>query len=205
MKYLLWLLLLPSISSAAVLVRTQAHGYQLPANADVVQVLRSPASVWVPLATVLPTERIQVCYDDPLTPVGATTSCTTRVPGRTDNWELKSTVYPALVLGSVSFAWDAVTLDTTGAPIVLAGYTLAVRRQECVLGTDAGCVVAGSDSIDIGNVLTYTVTNVKGQACVYVQARTPAGDRGLLPAEVCGSPRAAPPVPAVVTGLRVVP
>lgn len=206
MRYLILAILLAAPAAhAETLVLTQLKGYQRPAQADIVKVLRTPASVWAPLAEVLPTERIQVCMDDPAVLVGSTTSCSTRIPGRTDNWQLKSlAIQPQF--GSVTFAWEPVTVNMDGSPVTLAGYTVIVRRQNCIIGTDAGCVVADRDPpLDLGNVLTFTVANVAKQACLIVQARTDTNDRGVISDEPCGAPTIPRPMPAQVTGVRVVP
>lgn len=207
-RYLpLLLLLLPSLAPAATLVLTQLKGYQLPANADVVKVLRTPASVWAPIAEVKPTERVQACANDPTVAIGSTAKCNTRLPGRSDNWALMSELFapPPPKLGTVTFKWLPVTQDTDGAPIVIEGYTLTIRRQDCELGAVAGCVVAASEPpLELGNVLTYTLPNVVREACGYIQARTPAKDLGLLPPVACRVAEPLRQIPAVVTGVEAV-
>ena len=90
------LLILPSAASAEILVRhcqtAATCVWVRPAGASLVQVNRTGAPI-VPLADVLPTERIITCYHDPDLVIGSGASCDTRVPGRTDLWELKSVVY----------------------------------------------------------------------------------------------------------------
>jgi hypothetical protein len=89
--------------SAAVLVRhcaaPTATGcssalWVLPTQATVVQVNRTGAP-FVPLASVQPSERIAACYDDPGLVSGSSAACAAKVPGRTDQWQLKSVLYPA--------------------------------------------------------------------------------------------------------------
>lgn len=190
--------------AAVTLIMTQAHGFQPPENAtqDNLRVLRNNVSTWVPYAETLPTERLQVCVDDPAITIGSTKTCATRIPGRTDNWQLKTLAFPNSP--SVTFTWGAVTQNTDGSPVVLAGYTVTTRHQGCdtALGN---CPVADLDpSVDlVGPVLTYTVANVKFKACIFVQARTTGGDLGVISKEVCSLPPKI--LPNQVTDIRVVP
>lgn len=119
MRHLLLALLfvLPAVASAEILVRhcpSSSCIWVLPANATRVQVNRTGTPV-VALAEVLPTERIVTCYHDPDLVPGSSASCDTRVPGRTDVWELKSVLYPAssapgsmrITVTAPSPAWDS--------------------------------------------------------------------------------------------------
>lgn len=126
MKLIAWfLLLLPAIASADVLVSScpatsttgcpPAPTWVKPINAINVRVNRAGAP-FVSLAQVLPTERIAACYDDPAIAAGSTATCSTRVPGRTDLWQLKSVLYatapttPATITLTVDAAnprWDS--------------------------------------------------------------------------------------------------
>lgn len=107
-----WLVLalLPCAGSAEVLVRncpTSTCVWVAPADATIVQVNR-PGAPLVPLADVLPTERIAACYDDPVLTAGAAGTCTKRVPGRSDLWQLKSVLYPTqAAVPSLQIAVDA--------------------------------------------------------------------------------------------------
>lgn len=132
MRHLLALiLLLPLAAHAEILVRhCQTPGtctWVRPADATQVQVNRAGSPI-VELATVLPTERIAACYDGAV--VGAT-SCTTRVPGRNDLWQLKSELYPTDT-GEIRVTWPAVTTDDKGAPLTGITYSLygGVEGQE---------------------------------------------------------------------------
>jgi hypothetical protein len=104
------LFVLPAVASAEILVRDCPNNvcvWTLPANATRVQVNRTGTPI-VSLADVLPTERIVTCYHDPDLVPGASGSCDTRVPGRTDVWELKSVLYPtASPGGSLEISVDA--------------------------------------------------------------------------------------------------
>lgn len=206
--FIMLLLAVASQAHADTLVRTQSKGWQLPPNADIVQVLRTGGSVWVPLSTVLATERVMGCVNDPAVAIGSSTTCTTRPPGQTDNWLLKSTLTAAPVprMGIVTFAWNPVVDNTDGTPANLAGYTVIIRRQNCEVGAVAGCNPAPTDPpIDLGNVLTYTVQNVAGTAGFFVQARSVEGYRGVITQEVTGSASFPASVPSQATGVRVVP
>lgn len=194
-----------SSAYAETLIFTQDRGYQLPANADIVRVNRTGGAAWVPVAEVQPTERILVCVDGPVT-VGSTssTACTTRVPGRTDNWQLKSLAIPEpLATGSVTFEWNPVTTFDNGAPIAnLAGYTVSVKHQDCDPAT-ANCAPAAFEMpLDLGNVTRFTVTNVKHSAGLIVQGRLTDGTLGPLSDEGVGFPPKLKP--AKVTGVRQV-
>lgn len=214
-RFALLLALLPIGAHAELLIRNcpnpsgtscAAPVYVRPADVTVAVVLRNVnglyQSLWLPPAQIGPTERISVCKDDPALTVGGTT-CTTRLASG-DNWMMKSDALPA-TLGSVTFGWSAVTVNTDGSTLTdLAGYNVGIKRQDCDPAL-ANCVAAGYDPpLVLGNVLTFAVLNVARQACVIVQARNAAGDVGPVSDETCGSPPKPKPVPAKVTGVRVV-
>src|SRR6185295_467285 len=88
-----------------------------PASAINVQVNRTGAP-FAKLTDVQPTERIATCYDDQLVTIGSSKSCSTRVPGRNDLWQLKSVLYPSAAPGTLKLTvataqpkWDS------GAPL----------------------------------------------------------------------------------------
>jgi len=110
---------LPLLARAEILVRhcdtptaaacATTPTWVSPANAVNVQVNRTGAP-FVALVTVLPTERIAACYDDPAVVAGSSTTCTKRVPNRNDLWQLKSVLYPVSVpttTGSLQISVDA--------------------------------------------------------------------------------------------------
>jgi hypothetical protein len=70
-----------------------------PADAKAVQVQRT-GTPFVTLADVQQTERIASCYDDAAVAAGSSTACSTRVPGRTDLWQLKSVLYTDATAGA---------------------------------------------------------------------------------------------------------
>lgn len=127
MKYLLTLIFLfPLPAFADALVRhcdtptTTACAttpiWVKPASAINVQVLRTGVP-FVKLSDVQPTERIAACYDPAIQP-GSSATCAVKVPGRTDLWELRSTLYPSVAPGTLTLVvaaaqpkWD------TGAPL----------------------------------------------------------------------------------------
>lgn len=208
MVILLMVLLIAGRAHSSTLIVTQSHGYQMPADADVVKVLRTGGSVWTPLAEVLPTERIQVCVDDPAVAIGSTTVCATRIPGRTDNWQLRSlAIPPPPAAGTVTFAWDAVTQFDDGKPIVgLAGYTVTVRHQDCDLSAGMPpCEVATWEPpVEVGTVTQYLVANVKNEASIIVQGRLADGTLGLVSELATGKPQVTRPKPGKVTNVHVV-
>lgn len=80
----------------------------LPANAKAVQVYRTGAPFAL-IADIQPSERIAACYDDPGVTAGSSTVCASRVPGRSDLWQLKSVLYPIAPAStkSIGLAVDA--------------------------------------------------------------------------------------------------
>lgn len=193
MKFVILLLaLLPALAGAETLVRhcqeASATGcaravYVRPAGASIVVVLRGATSPWVPLSQVQPTERISVCVDDPSVEVGQPGPCTTRIPGRTDNWQVKSVVYPTSVPsgeGAITLTWSAVTTDLDGAAFDgTAGYR--VNRQLDVCTTqppDSRCGTMPWVTEDVGNVTRKVFSLPQGRYCFTVQGYTATGDGG---------------------------
>lgn len=124
MKALLWLMFLtPALASADVLIAScaspsatgcsVARQWVLPANVTNVQVLRGTSTPYVPLSSVLPTERIAACYDDPGITAGSTAACAARVPGRSDLWQLKSVLYPTSTPPASAPASITLTVDAS--------------------------------------------------------------------------------------------
>jgi hypothetical protein len=111
-------ILVASCSTPAALGCPTGRSWVEPAAAVNVQVSRGTTAPFVALSSVLPTERIAACYDDPALVTGSTGNCTTRVPGRQDLWQLKSVLYPAvpppssagtltLTVDSANPTWDS--------------------------------------------------------------------------------------------------
>lgn len=92
-----------------------------PADAKVVRVLRGTTAPFVGIETVLPTERIYVCVDDPAIVAGTAGECSKLVPDRTDRWQLKSLVYPQpsapTASGTARISWTVPTTCVDGTPI----------------------------------------------------------------------------------------
>jgi hypothetical protein len=64
--------------------------WQPPQNVIAAQTISGP---WKLMAQVGDSERIATCYNDPDVVVGSQTRCDTRVPNRTDMWELKANLF----------------------------------------------------------------------------------------------------------------
>lgn len=126
MKILLLVLMFPSIASADILVRhcdtptatacAVTSIWVKPESAINVQVQRTGAP-FVKLSEVQSTERIATCYDPAVT-AGSSKTCSVKVPGRSDLWQLKSVLYPAVAPGTLTLIvtaaqpkWDS------GAPL----------------------------------------------------------------------------------------
>lgn len=186
------LLLLPSIASADVLVRncdmptlmgcSVAPIWVAPSKAINVQVNRSGVP-FVKLSDIQPSERIATCYNDPAVQEGSAAKCSKTVPDRSDLWELKSTLYPPdQVLGQITVRWDAVKVDSSGAPFEgTAGYV--VSRQQDVCGADmvdTRCGTMPWVSEDVGPVTQKLFVGIAGRWCFRVQGRTAAGDLGVI-------------------------
>jgi hypothetical protein len=153
-----------------------------PPSAINVQVNRTGAP-FVKLSDVQPSERIATCYNDPAIQAGSTAKCTKTVPNRTDQWELKSTLYPpAQLLGQITLTWDAVTVDTQQQPFSgTAGY-LVSRQQDVCLETSADprCGTMPWITEDVGNVTSKVFAGVAGRWCFRVQGYIAGGQLGAI-------------------------
>jgi hypothetical protein len=192
-RLLALLFLLPAISEAETLVRhcveASATGcaravYVRPADASIVVVLRGTTSPWVPLSQVQPTERISVCVDDSSFTAGQPGPCTTRIPGRTDNWQLKSIVYPVIAPpagdGHITVVWQAVSTDLAGAAFDgTAGYRVNRQRDVCTTQPpDPRCGTEPWVSEDVGNVTRRVFILPQGRYCFTVQGYLATGEGG---------------------------
>lgn len=224
MRRLLFALLfvLPAISGAETLVRhcvePSATGcaravYVRPADASIVSALRGSYSAWMPLSQVQPTERISVCVDDPSFTAGQPGPCLTRIPGRTDNWQVKSIVYPVSpptsADGHITVVWDAVITDSAGAAYTgTAGYR--VNRQLDVCTTqppDSRCGTMPWVTQDVGNVIRYVFALPAGRWCFTVQAYDAQGNGGVLTQQdptLCAVPSQPQSVPGAPQNARAI-
>lgn len=157
-----------------------------PASALNVQVARGATSPFVKLADVLPAERIAACYD-PAIAVGSTAKCAVTVPGRSDLWELKSTIYPAAdppssEVQSITLTWDAIITDTLGQPFDgTTGYVISRQQDVCgTTSTDPMCGKMPWVSEDVGNVQRKVYNLAAGRWCFRVQGKTASGDLGAI-------------------------
>lgn len=122
--------------------------YVRPADARTVRVLRASEAPWVALSSVLDTERISVCVDDVTLVPGGPGPCTTRVPGRTDNWQVKGAVYAApppsssvpgvpltlTAAGGVTLRWGPPTTNEDGSPLTnLAGFMIYYHGEDLTI------------------------------------------------------------------------
>lgn len=218
-RYLVLLLLgLPvacSVAHAEVLVRQcdapsgttcSKWVWVQPSKAITVNTLRAAGgNVWAKLSDVLPVDRIATCYNDPAVIAGSSTMCSTRVPGRTDVWELKSVLYPAPTVGPLTVSWDAVTLDTNKTPMTVGGYIVHRQLDDCQPPTGPPCGSNPWIDQDVGKVTQIILEGLSGRWCFTVQAYSEAGDRGPLsdPA-FCQTAQVAKQIPSQVTGVKVV-
>jgi hypothetical protein len=182
-----------------------------PQNASVVVVLRGTTSPWVPLAEVLSTERITVCIDDPAIVAGQPGTCATRIPGRTDNWQLKSIVYPTTAPstdGTITVTWDMPTVGTDGQPFSgVAGYRVRRQQDVCSQTTpDPRCGTMPWVEEDVGNVLRRVFTVGSGRWCFTVQGYIASGEGGgvsqLDPERACALPGQVIRLPAAPPNVR---
>jgi hypothetical protein len=211
------LFVLPAVASAEILVRDCPNNvcvWTLPANATRVQVNRSGTPI-VPLAEVLPTERIVTCYHDPDLVPGSSGSCDTRVPGRSDVWELKSVLYPTTQPaptgeGHITVVWDAVSTDTAGAPYAgTTGYRVNRQLDVCtVLPADSRCGTMPWIVQDVGNVTRHVFQLPAGRWCFTVQGYDASGNGGAVtPPDplLCAIPsQPVAPLPAAPTNARAI-
>jgi hypothetical protein len=182
-----------------------------PPAAITVRVLRGATSPWVQLSDVLPTERIYVCVDDPSVAVGATANCATLVPGRTDRWQLKSLVYPAIPASPagtkpIVVQWEPVTTYSDGTPAPIAGYIVSMQQDVCSPDfSDPRCGTMPWTETDVGAVNSHAFP-LTGRWCFGVQARLATGERGVIsdqnPAQTCAAAGAVVRLPAKVTGVK---
>jgi hypothetical protein len=154
------------------------------ADAKLVRRLRGSDIAVVPVAELLPTDRVLAC-DDPLVQADTIAKCTTVQPDTKNNWRLVAVVFPQPPPPAQKFTDIAVTWtykpDANSAPLSeLTGYRLQLKLQQCD-PSHAGCPAAGYGTpIDLGVVNSYS-TAVPGEmheVCASVQA---------LKAEVAGA------------------
>jgi hypothetical protein len=179
-----------------------------PVNASAVAVLRGTTSPWVPLADVLPTERIMVCVDDPAIVIGQPGNCATRIPGRSDNWQLKSLVYPSAPTGGpITLTWEAPTVGTDGQPFTgIAGYRVSRQQDVCSQATpDPRCGTMPWIPEDVGNVTRRVFTVDSGRWCFTVQGLIGSGEGGgvsTVNLDACALPGQVIRLPAAPTNVR---
>ena len=155
-----------------------------PASAINVQVNRA-GSPFVRLADVQPSERIAACYNDPAIAAGSSAKCAVSVPNRTDQWELKSVLFPTgQVLGQITLTWDAVTLDTEGQPFTgTTGYIVNRQQDVCLeTSTDPRCGTMPWITEDVGNVTRKVFEGLAGRWCFTVQGYIVSREFGAMPA-----------------------
>ena len=184
--------LVASVAHADILVRhcdtptamgcAVASIWVKPSSALNVQVNRVGAP-FVKLTDVQPSERIAACYNDPAIAAGSSAKCSVPVPGRTDQWELKSTLYPPdQVVGQITLQWEPSSADTNGQPFAdVAGY-VTNRQQDVCLATSADprCGTMPWITEDVGNVTQKVFAGLSGRWCFTMQAYTAAHDLGTL-------------------------
>jgi hypothetical protein len=210
MKWFIPFLLLPLVAQADVLVRScptagtscsATPTWQLPASAAAVQAQRTGAP-FVPLAQVLPTERIAACYNDPTITAGSIGNCSTKVPGRTDLWQLKSVLYPpsaptgpatiTLTIDAANPHWDS------GAALSTTQLTdLYVR----LYGAPEGQALVLLDAVPWASTLTFkrTPSSSERQCFAASLALDTTGDKipdreSAQTTPWCGTPASPPPV-----------
>jgi hypothetical protein len=208
-------LLLPTIASAEVLVRhcdtptatacAVPSIWVRPASAINVQVQRTGAP-FVRVADVLPNERIAVCVDDAAVAPGSSTTCSTRVPGRNDLWQLKSIVFAdPVTTGQITLLWNVVTTDEHGEPFAdIAGYVVNRQPDWCSeTSADPRCGTAIWTTEDVVNVTSKVFTGLAGRWCFTVQAYTSGRELGgITELPACATPGQIKRLPGAVSNVR---
>lgn len=158
--------------------------WRLPKDAQFVRRLRGSDVAVVPVAELLPTDRVLSC-DDPAVVAGSNTKCPSVQPDRKDNWRLVAVLFPAAPPPNQPFTDIKVTWNHPSDMTDIVGYRVQLKLQGCN-PAQPNCPAEGYGTpIDLGIVDSYS-TSIPGnffEVCASVLPR--AEDRFGTYIEAC--------------------